>query len=786
MPAQQRYIQQYNQYQYLTQQFQGAQSPPNYMNQTPTYTSQPPPPYPGLITPPASSVPASVRAESAPSRSHTPPMSQFSLSNVEEQLQQSTLARKSGWLDHAIVRADMSVSRSRGYFVLVGHLLMHYPKPDPAASVDPTHELIEAIDLSSFRMDIASDAPFSFVVRSTDEFDPYQHSESHQFYAASAKDAVEWLVAAGQKTADFSPEREANMVDNMLAQADSQAKPPPPVPPRPHASQPPTTTPSDPSSSAPSTAQSTPAPSVSPSLTSRKTSISKFLSSFKWSDPNSSSSSSASSSNTSSSSRPGSPSPSRSPNAPSTSTSPAPSSPNTSPSAAVSVPVVPILSSGKDTRPLGREERKWLSLIAQRKGADPRDLIMQFLAGVLRQEGHPFGAGLANFVHELKQAIVSDSPPSRAQTCEDIRAFVSMMLDSILTHYTEISDSCTSNNALTFTRAAITDTLFPFIYDDVFYMYVKDFPEEDAVQARKNNQFLTLSPAHLAIKEKFWLHMWADEDNMSGNGEMIMMAPYQAAVDTLKKLPTLNSPVQKVRCLVQTADAIYKCIQDHWKGRVAAEELVVGGDELLPIFSYVVIKANIPGVYSESMFMQDYIGDEEARTLEGYLLVTFQTALAFVCCLEAQELFQNVSQIFTRVAQQAEEAKEKDQAAKDNGIVDLLSKSPDEVNGTLDVPLVASTEASPIITAKSRLGSLPPDESRTPGDDAVSTATELDATSTPSSSHSPISPSHSFPSVEDGSLPTDSAHTANALPLGQLSISGSNSSVDTGAGEDTH
>ena len=52
-----------------------------------------------------------------------------------------------------------------------------------------------------------------------------------------------------------------------------------------------------------------------------------------------------------------------------------------------------------------------------------------------------------------------------------------------------------------------------------------------------------------------------------------------------------------------------------------------GGDDFLPIFIYVVIKANVPNVYSELSFMELFIDDTQAIEREGYLLATLQVCI---------------------------------------------------------------------------------------------------------------------------------------------------------------
>jgi len=61
-----------------------------------------------------------------------------------------------------------------------------------------------------------------------------------------------------------------------------------------------------------------------------------------------------------------------------------------------------------------------------------------------------------------------------------------------------------------------------------------------------------------------------------------------------------------------------------------AKDLSVGGDELLPLMAYVIIRANIPAVYSECAFMELFIDNQRAIEQDGYVLATFQSALSLI------------------------------------------------------------------------------------------------------------------------------------------------------------
>ena len=76
-------------------------------------------------------------------------------------------------------------------------------------------------------------------------------------------------------------------------------------------------------------------------------------------------------------------------------------------------------------------------------------------------------------------------------------------------------------------------------------------------------------------------------------------------------------------------------MEDFWAAEDKNAKVTVGGDELLPLLIYVVIKGsfnsiffeskclshtgNVPHLYSEAYFMQDFIDDASSKQKQGML-----------------------------------------------------------------------------------------------------------------------------------------------------------------------
>jgi len=99
--------------------------------------------------------------------------------------------------------------------------------------------------------------------------------------------------------------------------------------------------------------------------------------------------------------------------------------------------------------------------------------------------------------------------------------------------------------------------------------------------------------------------------------------PYSNAITCLQQLPFYKTVDAKLNCISNTAAKICSAVP---------RDLSVGGDELLPLMAYVLIKANIPSVYSEAAFMELFIDMVHQKSIaqEGYVLATYHTALSLI------------------------------------------------------------------------------------------------------------------------------------------------------------
>eukprot|EP01087_Luapelamoeba_hula_P011102 TRINITY_DN2991_c0_g1_i1.p1 TRINITY_DN2991_c0_g1~~TRINITY_DN2991_c0_g1_i1.p1 ORF type:complete len:1016 (+),score=257.45 TRINITY_DN2991_c0_g1_i1:1035-4082(+) len=256
--------------------------------------------------------------------------------------------------------------------------------------------------------------------------------------------------------------------------------------------------------------------------------------------------------------------------------------------------------------------------------------IASYMQKIFVTRTHPIGRRVLDCMAEISKncQILYDKPPEA----------VLPVLTSQLLHFNEnIVASAKSRFPILSTSSeyeeacmqALQEALFNEIYTIIFGLYKLRYKEDDVKHAERMKELESVTPADMVENPQLWL-MGEKDDELPNNKQQQL--PYEAAIYILKALPTMQTPAAKLRVLVDTNKVIMDCVQVYWFGKGAKKEVVVACDDLLPILAYVIIKSKVRYVYSETMFIQDFVTDGQKMGMEGYSLATFQAACASLFC----------------------------------------------------------------------------------------------------------------------------------------------------------
>jgi hypothetical protein len=169
------------------------------------------------------------------------------------------------------------------------------------------------------------------------------------------------------------------------------------------------------------------------------------------------------------------------------------------------------------------------------------------------------------------------------------------------------------------------------VYNTLFNIYKICYEEQDVLFRFKLLSLSKISMFELGVHPDFML----EEQN-----NQLLKRPYNDAIVKLRQLSAnCFTAHDKYAQLVETHQEIINTIDYNIMSKKKMnpnikQQMDIGADDLFPVYLYVFIRAQLPNLYSEYMFMNDFM-DEYVRTTEAsYRFTTFENAMNFVQSLD--------------------------------------------------------------------------------------------------------------------------------------------------------
>ncbi|KAH3761820.1 hypothetical protein Pelo_6305 [Pelomyxa schiedti] len=179
---------------------------------------------------------------------------------------------------------------------------------------------------------------------------------------------------------------------------------------------------------------------------------------------------------------------------------------------------------------------------------------------------------------------------------------------------------------------ALLDVIFEKLNDILWPYYTQKYSTEDSQFKAKATLLKNVPAAGIGVSPRFQLL-----------DPKALLVPYYNAILEINHLDSLVTPREKVHCLIDTGKAINFCVHQFWAGKLSADKLEIGADDFLPLFSFVLIRGAIEHAFSASKYIEHYLPEEDLNDEQGYLLVTYQTALSFVNLMTMEEVTASLS-----------------------------------------------------------------------------------------------------------------------------------------------
>lgn len=113
------------------------------------------------------------------------------------------------------------------------------------------------------------------------------------------------------------------------------------------------------------------------------------------------------------------------------------------------------------------------------------------------------------------------------------------------------------------------------------------------------------------------------------------------ARDELRRMDASRSPSDKVECVVRCASMIFSVLnlaRAETSSKAGQSESRAGADDFLPVFIYVVLKADVPRLHSNCMYVDAYHNPSALKSKAGYCFVNLRSAVEFLLTVEGPQI----------------------------------------------------------------------------------------------------------------------------------------------------
>jgi len=94
----------------------------------------------------------------------------------------------------------------------------------------------------------------------------------------------------------------------------------------------------------------------------------------------------------------------------------------------------------------------------------------------------------------------------------------------------------------------------------------------------------------------------------------------------LEDFSSIPRPSDKLSCLLRMTERLQNYLNRVHPG--------FGADEFLPCMIFALSRVNVPNIFAQSQFMEEFLNEDVLGGMEGYVMTNFQIALEFLLKLE--------------------------------------------------------------------------------------------------------------------------------------------------------
>ncbi|CAD8104069.1 unnamed protein product [Paramecium primaurelia] len=229
------------------------------------------------------------------------------------------------------------------------------------------------------------------------------------------------------------------------------------------------------------------------------------------------------------------------------------------------------------------------------------------------------------------------------ELCDEIIEFLKFFVNCIDSYYmidkfvhsTQLLNCFTSTNTIAF----VINVLFldKRIYEKILKSFSELYAYENSqfqfnLRMLKNNQISDFDVSlQLQLNSQIEIALRPQQVDLKGNPSIQISEfddfnqPYQSAINTLKQLELLQSPINQLKIISKTFQEIHSCIKDYYEKHPELEAIKsYGTDDIVPILTYVIVKSNIQNFGIILKIIEAFTPKQIMTGILGYYLVTIQ------------------------------------------------------------------------------------------------------------------------------------------------------------------
>jgi hypothetical protein len=121
--------------------------------------------------------------------------------------------------------------------------------------------------------------------------------------------------------------------------------------------------------------------------------------------------------------------------------------------------------------------------------------------------------------------------------------------------------------------------------------------------------------------------------------------PYETAIQLLKQVQKYQTPFEKMMIFASISSEITECINDFWKdlsGYIKKDLLNLEIDQLMTIFIYIIIQAQIPDICVHCKMIKSFTTGITKASMIGYYYSTVEASIQYISSVnDVKELYKN-------------------------------------------------------------------------------------------------------------------------------------------------